>query len=655
MKDLKFENDDRGGIMYIALVLAIFGVAMVYSTIGITQAALFRQSLQDGADVSALSGAVMQARSMNLVVLLNIVMAALLSVLVALKLVEAVCIAGMIISVAVAYPTWGASLAFLSPLENIRNNFKNLHDNLEDPINNAIEAVHDLSDIVVEVAPGVALGVAKGTRTAAVEEVLVGMAEGGLPVEDDEFNVLCGEAGRLPADVAADSIPLPKEGFLKSAITEPIGEAMEAMASTFSEWFCGDGGDDGGPPGYDVTETVWYPQDELGEACGSTVSSVMNQDYERVASQDTLNCAAKAEEAQAASPHSTTGECERRCGVDEPYERKAQLAREVCKPTDKSFTLYSYQQRSGSVVYEWKDRQWVRGTPEYKPPELKQEERHPPCGVPGKRAISPDYNLLVRTSDDVSELIPVCSNEQAPSASPRARLGTRPITVEFVEVTHMLGCAREETKKVQVNGNAFAVGPSESGDSGSSGDEEGSADSGGGASDSEGAGSDSEDSEDSEESGDDSEDRLPKRVKETLTLGDNDFIIRTVVVGKTRASTAERAVRLALWNKKEKENPLEKLRQFGGFNLAQAEFFYDGDLEDRDAWMWNMYWKARLVRFRATEEQLNPLYAECDGVLGLVTGAVGDVEIPGADEVIKAEACRPFLDKVFELGSLITH
>src|SRR5690606_19656930 len=148
----KTPMNENGAMMLIGLFFAIFAVAILYSAIGVSQAALFRQHIQDGADASALSGAVMQARSMNLIVLLNIVMAALLSVLVALKLVEAIAIAGMFIAGAVATPTYGGSLALVPPLETVRDKVKTIHDELEDPISEALKALRDLSDLVADVA-----------------------------------------------------------------------------------------------------------------------------------------------------------------------------------------------------------------------------------------------------------------------------------------------------------------------------------------------------------------------------------------------------------------------------------------------------------------------------------------------------------------------
>ena len=76
--DRNVVRDERGAIMLIGLLFAIFGVAMLYAAIGTAQSVLIAERIQDAADASVLSGAIMSARAMNLLVLLNIVMAALL-------------------------------------------------------------------------------------------------------------------------------------------------------------------------------------------------------------------------------------------------------------------------------------------------------------------------------------------------------------------------------------------------------------------------------------------------------------------------------------------------------------------------------------------------------------------------------------------------
>lgn len=582
--------------MVIGLFFAIFAVGILYSALGVSQAALFRQHMQDGADSSALSGAVMQARSMNLIVLLNIIMAALLSVLVALKLVEAVAIAGMVIASAVATPTYGGSLALLPPLETIRDKVKTAHDELEDPISQALEALNTVADLVVEVAPGAAEAVAAGTKAPPVEEVYVAVGAT-LPVEDDEFKRLCDEAAQLPVKLAEKTLPLPKKGVIKTFVTKPLSAAMGSLASTFSKWFCGDESDsDDGSPSQKMEEIVWYPGDEGDSLCGD-VPIEEGEELERGAiealtSKYADDCKEKSEKAYLDG-------CAAECTVEAPYSNHAELARHSCAPEKGLFNFYKYQIRERSVTYTWNGKFWKRGTPSLDTPTIVEKATRPPCGPRG--TVSEDYNLQLHAESDSNVVKPACSNEAPPPARHPSK-GKNKIEVEFEEVVHILGCGKKETIPMKV------------------------------------------DSEQSEEG----EDRSPKRVLSDLSLGSEEFQVRAVASGKANLSSADAAVRLSLWGRDPGDEAFSKLRRFGGLSVAQAEFFYD-DADQRAAWMWNMKWRARITRFRATEEQLKPLRASCQEFTEAIASELG------AEEVVEQGDCPAFLDRLTELDSLISH
>jgi hypothetical protein len=87
-------------------------------------------------------------------------------------------------------------------------------------------------------------------------------------------------------------------------------------------------------------------------------------------------------------------------------------------------------------------------------------------------------------------------------------------------------------------------------------------------------------------------------VKGDLLLGSETFQVRSAVFANPAQRESARLVRLGLWGKHDPANPLERLRALSGYTVAQAEFYYAGPgADDRDAWMWNMSWRARLRRF----------------------------------------------------------
>ncbi len=621
MAERRVLRDERGAIMLIALIFAIFAVGMLYATIGTAQSVLLRERMQDAADSSVLSGAVMSARSMNLLVLLNIIMAALLSVLVTLKLLEAVAIVGMFIAAALAYPTWGASLSAIPSLEMVRGKMHDIHEQLKSPIEEALDALHDVAGLVQEMVPGAAEGVIKAQIEAQGAPVTSGVAAvaATLPVEDDEYKVLCGEAGEFPYGLAESALePIKPLSEVMGALKGP----MKEMSETFSDWFCGDGGTN--PPPYKRTEKVWLPrlpnavaceESQGSSSCDDSDDSSSDQDWSQsVADADPkIEACTKSEleEDQAAPDRDKetnvgTGACRRGpnsdCSIDGPYETKAALARTECAPTSSPRPLqYQYQIRKGHVEYKWVKKLWKRGEPQYDTPQF-VDSSQPPCGpshvLP---TVAQGYNTVVRKSNDVSEVIPVCSNEAPPPNPEPSRFQSEDEEiiekVEFTEVTHIFACQKEVTKEIEVCGDQ----------------------------------------------GEESDKRVSKRVLPDVALGDEAFQLRVLIQGDPSVPGVERIVRLALWGREEEKTSVSGLSGFGGFAVAQAEYFYDGT-DGREAWMWNMNWRARLRRFKATDEQLQPLRDKCASPENRLTdGAVGTNE------------CAPFLDQVSALGSLISH
>src|SRR5690606_33967566 len=137
-------------------------------------------------------------------------------------------------------------------LETVRSDVKAIHDSLEEPIGQAIEAVKDVSDIIPGIAPSVSRAIAKKSTQGPIQDVMVSV-EDSLPVEDDEYSRLCEEAGSLPITLAEESIKAATGeagSKVMSPITAPLKEAMNALASTFSDYFCGSGS----KPSYQVKE-----------------------------------------------------------------------------------------------------------------------------------------------------------------------------------------------------------------------------------------------------------------------------------------------------------------------------------------------------------------------------------------------------------------
>lgn len=585
MKQRRNSENDRGAVMVIALFLAIFLLGLLYYVVGVTQTVFFREHLQDTADGAALSSAVMHARSMNLLVLINIVMAALLAILVTIKLVEGLAIIGMVIAAVLAWFTGGSTLAAIPPLKTVQANMDAAYQQVQPPIFSALEALHSAAGVVAEVAPRAAdLTVLADITANAQPPGSRGLAAGTratLPVSDDSFSKLCGEAGTFPIELAKEALsPLPGVSGILGELEGPMSD----MTSSLSNWFCGDGNSP--PPPYTREEKRAYPRMPLALSCEAEHPDASG-DLTLGAGKTSPTCEESKRFEADAVPDTNSGKCQpgRDCSARGPYEQRAARARVECNPARSPRpSRYLYQQREGSVQYRWTGKLWQRLDPTFGEPVLvgsdKDHPAGPPCGPKQVRpSVAEGYEEVVRKSNDVSELRPVCSNEVAPVRPTRGTPVNGSVeTVHFTEVTHILGCQKVEQVEVRVSG-------------GKSG-------------------------------GSDSNNKNPQRVIDGATLGDENFQIRALMQGNSSTITANQMVQLTLWDHKAPNDTLRALRELGNYSVAQAEYFYDGT-DDAGEWMWNMKWRARLRRFRLPEgEALAPIQAACGATLGSGCGGL---------------------------------
>lgn len=81
--------DQRGATMVMGVFIAVLLVGMIYYVWGIGDAIMYRERMQDASDTAAFSGAVIHARGMNMLALINVVMAALAMVVSTLSVITA--------------------------------------------------------------------------------------------------------------------------------------------------------------------------------------------------------------------------------------------------------------------------------------------------------------------------------------------------------------------------------------------------------------------------------------------------------------------------------------------------------------------------------------------------------------------------------------
>jgi hypothetical protein len=77
--------DERGAMMVMGVFVSMFLVGALWSIAGMGEVVVMRERLQEAADATALAAAVIDARAMNILVLFNLIMAAILSIRVLLN------------------------------------------------------------------------------------------------------------------------------------------------------------------------------------------------------------------------------------------------------------------------------------------------------------------------------------------------------------------------------------------------------------------------------------------------------------------------------------------------------------------------------------------------------------------------------------------
>lgn len=235
-------RDESGAIMVMGIFMCACMVGLLWYLAGIGDAIVYRERMQEASDAVALSGAMLMARGMNLIVLINLIMAAILAIRVALRAVEAIClVVGAILTATIFLAEIGAALLDIAEVLNT------IVEDTREPMDTMIKALSKVEVGIQWIAPPAALVGshqvgnhynAPVSETAAGNPATLGS---GLPVAEDTPDKLCGKAGETVVEVIGDLIPIIPSSVL-GRIKSGVGKLVEAGAS----YFCGLSGDASG-------------------------------------------------------------------------------------------------------------------------------------------------------------------------------------------------------------------------------------------------------------------------------------------------------------------------------------------------------------------------------------------------------------------------
>ncbi len=255
-------SDDRGNTTIPALFGAGFLIGGVWYLVGLGDAMVFHESMQDGADATTFASTVIQARGMNVLSLVNLVMSAILAILVAVKIVQLLLMAANVIACAIPFNPY---CPLLSSWQSPYSSFVKLTDRTVSTVNRglyvsetALAKVMPVIGQVKSIATSQAYApVVEGGFTAGISLVpgnvgggghLGGAGGGGgqrwgLPVEDEEYKNLCLHAAEGVKEILFKPLKfLPGSQVIVKPIEKLAGHLIEKLVKSFPQYFCGSGG-----------------------------------------------------------------------------------------------------------------------------------------------------------------------------------------------------------------------------------------------------------------------------------------------------------------------------------------------------------------------------------------------------------------------------
>ncbi len=144
-------KDNRGVIMVVGVAFTFLWIGMAWSIFGIGNAIAYRENLQNATDASAFAGAVYDARGMNMLASINIVMSVVLCVLLVCHILQIIVMIGLGIDCWICIPDMFCGYGWLECPEDCE---------IMGDANEAVEGVDDVIHVVLEVLHPLEVGVA---------------------------------------------------------------------------------------------------------------------------------------------------------------------------------------------------------------------------------------------------------------------------------------------------------------------------------------------------------------------------------------------------------------------------------------------------------------------------------------------------------------
>jgi len=243
-------RNEQGAVLVLGVFMCACMAGALWYLIGIGDAIVYRERLQEGADAVAFSAATLDARGMNLIVLLNLLMACVLGVRVAMKAAQLTLV------------VLGGICAIFPPLAGLATTCFDIAGHLQTAIVDTRPAINDTLKALSRAQVGIKMmvpGAALAGSIQVASKYRPRVSEGGaanrtlvqgLPVEEGNVDQLCreaGESGPRLIEWMIESIThkkIPDE--VTSRFDHLIGKGIEQGGA----YFCELGSGAGTPPDF---------------------------------------------------------------------------------------------------------------------------------------------------------------------------------------------------------------------------------------------------------------------------------------------------------------------------------------------------------------------------------------------------------------------
>lgn len=611
-------NQD-GAIVLLGLFIAVALVGLLFYLVGIGQVLFQRERMQDAADAVALATAIGHARGMNLLAFINLVMAALVAIVLALKVVELLLTALTLILTAVSWLAPPAAAA-IPLVDTQRTVLGELHESAREIVDEVLLGLSLLQRAVKVIAPAQSVGTAQlqvpGEYAAVIDRATGVPAQAVLPVESDQYNTLC----RHSRDILTGlSTAMVQDVPFSSRV---LGTSAGTLSRGVGEAFCYREG--AAPAGAQARITRALPIER-------TPGKVCEADRARL-EESSKSCLAWQEELLLRHP-----EPDGTCVARELEPRRSYLcnfavkqARVECAPElNPGALVYSWSEQEVEERVVFNPRKWrwqvvelgylgtprlintatyaeartvlqdtarqaAAGTADFSAIEAGQPPAVPgrPCDD-GERARDPRvpreelwsaWNPELEWDELPGVVRPLCDRRQGvarrelpyggelPPKTPGQRLppdiAPEGYVLRYPVVKHVYGCSEEVVLQLQFPESWTRARAEHEG-----------------------------------------EELAPQKLQADTPLGSEAFQIRGVVAAfeERRSGRIEQGLRTgAFGNVVEPEGWVLAGRGAGKVGVAQAEYYFNHDGQQHtsaEEWLWNMDWKARLVRFRLPDPE----------------------------------------------------